>query len=212
MRFPFWRVLGVTVAMLAAAPAVAQERSAAAEPVIPPQVDRRKVTVPHIDASDIEVTAYFGMFSIENFGTSSVYGGRIAYHVTERMFLEGTYGLSTVSDEFYRERALPVFSSAEQDVSYYNVSIGYNLLPGESFLTKTWAMSSAFYVVAGIGSTKLADDSFSTMNFGFGYRVLLTDWFALHIDMRDHVFNSDLLGANQRTNNFELTTGVSVFF
>jgi len=184
------------------------------EQVIQPELERRDVKVPHINADDIELGFYSGILSMENFSAQSVKGARLAYHVTEDFFVEGAYARSTISDEFYRSRAFPItgFDQQEEDLTYYNLSLGYNVLPGEIFLGRRWAMASAFYVIGGIGTTKFAHESFATFNFGGGYRILLNDWFALHIDMRDYVFDSDLLGQNKRTNNFEATVGMTIFF
>jgi outer membrane beta-barrel protein len=186
----------------------------AQEQVIQPQLERRDVKVPHIKSNDIEVGYYSGILSMENFSAESVKGVRLAYHVTEDFFLEGAYARSTISDEFFRSRAFPItgFDSQEEDLTYYNLSLGFNVLPGEIFIGHRWAMASAFYIIGGIGTTTFANENYSTFNFGGGYRILLNDWFAVHIDMRDYVFDSDLLGQNKRTNNFEATVGLTVFF
>ena len=184
------------------------------EQVIQPQLERRDVKVPHINVDDIEVGFYRGILSIENFSAQTVTGLRLAYHVTEDFFIEGTGAKSTVSDEFFRSRAFPItgFDKQEEDLTYYNISIGYNVLPGEIFFGRRWAMASAFYIIGGIGTTKFAKESHATFNFGGGYRILLNDTFALHLDMRDHVFDSDLLGQNKRTNNFEAHVGLTAYF
>lgn len=186
----------------------------AQEQVIQPQLERREVTVPHINADDFEIGFYVGILNIENFNSETVTGLRLAYHVTEDFFIEGVAAQSTVSDEFFRSRAFPItgFDQQEEDLTYYNISLGYNVLPGEIFLGRRRAMASAFYVIAGIGTTKFAKENHATLNFGGGYRILLNDWLALHLDMRDHVFDSDLLGANKRTHNFETHLGLTVFF
>lgn len=205
-----------TLVLTMSGPAHAQAPIQAATPeqVIQPQIDRRAITVPRIDVDDIEIGVFLGILSIENFGAKAVTGVRLAYHVTENLFVEGAYGSSTVSDEFYRDRAFPItgFQQAEEELTYYNISLGFNVLPGEIFIGKNWAMASAFYVIGGIGTTSFAQEKFPTFNFGVGYRILVNDWFALHFDMRDHVFDSDLLGKNQRTNNFETHIGATVFF
>jgi len=50
------------------------------------------------------------------------------------------------------------------------------------------------------------------VSFGGGYRVLPTDWMAVHIGVEDRVFQSSLLGVDKLTNNLEATIGASVFF
>src|SRR6202167_3932693 len=69
-------------------PVVVEEPQA--EPsIIEPQVTRREVKTPRIKAKDVELGAYFGALSIEDFGTNPLYGVRAAYHVSEDIFLEG---------------------------------------------------------------------------------------------------------------------------
>lgn len=192
------------------------------EQIIQPAVSRSQITVPKIDAYDFEVTVFQGMLSVENFGTNSVSGLRLAYHVTEDFFLEGTYGKSTISDRAFRDLGLALFPNPEENLTYYNVSLGAELFPGEVFLGRKRAMSSSVYLIGGVGNTDFvggtraggnrARESRFTYNFGIGIRLLPTDWLALRVDVRDHVFKSDLLGDNKTTNNFELTAGIAIFF
>ncbi len=62
-------------------------------------------------------------------------------------------------------------------------------------------MNSALYLLGGMGSTKFAGDQNFSVNFGAGYRLLPTDWLAVHIDVQDRVFRSDLLGTVKLLNN-----------
>jgi len=50
------------------------------------------------------------------------------------------------------------------------------------------------------------------VNGGFGYQLIMTDAFALRIDVRDHLFELDVLGSKELTNNFEGTIAVTWFF
>ena len=156
-----------------------------------PQVDRRDLEVPKFPSNDFEFGLYTGTFATQNFGSSWVYGAKIGYHITEDFFVEGVYGQTNVSDELFRQ-ILPggVFPKEKEKLSYYNLSIGYNLLPGEIFIGGRRARPSQFYLVAGVGSTKFADQRRPTVNVGFGYRVYLADWAALQLDLRhDPVFD-----------------------
>ena len=73
-------------------------------------------------------------------------------------------------------------------------------------------MTSSFYVVAGAGGTQFAGDKKFTVNFGGGYQVLPLDWLAVRIGVEDHLFQTDLLGAEKLTNNLEAVLGTTVFF
>lgn len=186
---------------------------AARAPVIQPEVDRRDVKIPHIDADDIELGAFAGVLSVEDFGSESLSGLRLAYHVTEDFFVEGVYGQSTVSDEQFRA-LLPagIFAQPRVDLDYWSVSIGYHFLPGEVFIGKKYAFGSGVYLIAGIGEIEFADISATLFSAGLGVRALPTDWLSVRVEMRDHIFDQDVLGRNKRTHNFEFTFGLSVYF
>ncbi len=181
--------------------------------VVVPQVDRRDIEKPKFPSNDFEVGLFTGTYATQNFGSSWVYGARIGYHITEDFFVEAAYGQTKVSDELFRQ-ILPggVFAQDREKLAYYNLSVGYNLLPGEIFLGGRRARPSQFYVVAGVGSTKFDQQRKPTFNAGFGYRVYLADWVALQLDLRDHIFSLDLLGKRQNTQNVELTGGLTVYF
>jgi outer membrane beta-barrel protein len=181
--------------------------------VVVPQVDRRDIEKPKFPSNDFEVGLFTGSYATQNFGSSWVYGARVGYHITEDFFVEGVYGQTKVSDELFRQ-ILPggIFLQDTEKLAYYNLSIGYNLFPGEIFIGGRRARPSQFYIVAGMGSTKFADQRKPTFNAGFGYRVYLADWAALQLDLRDHIFSLDLLGKRESTQNVELTGGLTFYF
>lgn len=203
----------------AAEQAITPEQEKAAEnapppKVIEPQVERRKVRVNKIKAEDVEIGGYYGALSVEDFGTNNVWGIRAAFHVTEDFFFEGDFGRSRAGKTSFETLGgnVQLLTDAERRFTYYSLSLGYNLLPGEVYIGRSLAMNSAFYLLGGIGSTKFAGDQRFSVNFGAGYRVLPTDWLAIHIDVQDHVFQSDLLGQDKLTNNFAAYLGATVFF
>jgi outer membrane beta-barrel protein len=202
----------VTLSMLTPATATAQSAESIPEPVIPAQVDRRNVHIPKIRANDIEFGAFTGILSVQDFGAESTSGLRLGYHVTEDYFLEGMYGRSTVSDQSFRQLGIPIFKTEVVDLTYYSLSVGYNLFPGEVFLGKNWAMTSAVYLVGGVGNVNFNSENHTTYNFGIGIRVLPVDWLSVRFEMRDLMFYSDLLGKNELKHNFEMTLGLGVYF
>lgn len=184
------------------------------ESVIEPELQRRTITEADIDSEDFEAGAYAGVMSIEDFGTNFVYGVRAAYHVTEDFFVEAAYGRTEADDTSYETLSggSRLLTDSERRLDYYNISLGYNLFPGETFIGSGHAFNTALYIIAGVGNTEFADDSHFTVNAGAGYRFLVTDWMALHVDVRDYIFNSDLLGNDKTTNNLEFTGGLTFFF
>jgi len=182
------------------------------EQVIQPEIDRRQVRIPRIDTEDFEIGVYTGILSVQDFGARPVYGARLVYHVAEDFFVEGMYGKSTVSDQALCNLGLCLFPSREEDLTYYGLSVGYNFLPGEIFIGRGNAMTSAVYLLGGVGNTSFLDEGYFTINVGMGIRVLPVDWLALHLTMRNHMFESDILGKNDIKHNFEMTLGLSVYF
>jgi outer membrane beta-barrel protein len=201
--------------VVADAAPLADESAPAQNPsVIEPEVERREVKKPKIDAENWEVGAYAGVLSIEDFGSNPVYGLRAAYHVTEDFFFEANVGQSTAGKTSFETIGgdVELLTPDERRFTYYNLSLGYNFLPGEVYLGRSTAMNSALYIIGGIGSTRFAGDQRFTLNFGAGYRVLPTDWLAIHIDVQNLMFQSDLLGEDKLTNNIGAWLGATVFF
>jgi outer membrane beta-barrel protein len=194
----------------------AEEAEAAAEPptVIEPQVERRKLKVPKIDAENFELGAFYGEISIEDFTAVPLTGVRADYHITEDFFFEAAAGKATGGKTSFETLSgnVQLLSDAERQFTYYNLSLGYNFLPGEIFIGRNLAMTSGLYLIGGIGSVKFAGDQHFTVNFGAGFRVLPTDWLAIHIGVQDLVFKSDLLGVDRLKNNLQAHIGASVFF
>jgi outer membrane beta-barrel protein len=184
------------------------------ESVIEPQLDRRTISEASIDSEDFEGGVFAGVMSIEDFGNNFVYGLRGAYHITEDFFVEAAYGRTEADKTSYETLSggANLLTDSQRKLDYYTVALGYNLFPGEVFIGKRHAFNTALYLIAGVGNTDFADDSHFTVNVGTGYRFLVNDWIALHIDVRDYIFKSDLLGSDKTTNNLELTGGLSFFF
>jgi outer membrane beta-barrel protein len=184
------------------------------QPIINPQVERREIRRPKIDTEDFELGVYGGILSIEDFESHAVYGGRLAYHLTEDFFLEATVGQSRAGRTSYEtlSGSAEILTDDERDYTYYALSAGWNALPGEVFIGKNRAYNTSFYLVAGIGSTRFAGDDLFTVSGGFGYRILPTDWMAIHFDVRDHVYDTDILGSKKIVNNLEAHLGLSIFF
>jgi outer membrane beta-barrel protein len=218
---PIVLIAAVAAASFIAAPAFAQGQTPspgqatkpANEQVVVPQVDRREVQPPTFPSNDFEVGAFIGTYAAQNFGSSVVYGLRVGYAITEDVFVQASYGSTQVSDDLFRQ-ILPggIFAGDTERLSYYNLSVGYNVLPGEVFIGAKRALASALYVLGGIGSTNFNDQTRQTINIGLGARVFLKDSFSLQVDVRDYIYSLDLLGKSENTQNLELTFGFSFFF
>lgn len=194
--------------MLLAAP-LAQ----AADPVIDPEVARREIKLPRLPNKDFDASLFAGTYATQNFGSAPVVGLKVGYHLSEDLFVQAAFGRTKVSDENFRQ-VLPggVFPNQKETLTYANLSLGWNLLPGEVFVGSGIAKASALYVIGGVGTTHFFEQRRQTLNLGFGYRVLLRDRLSVQVDLRDHLFSLDLLGKRQSTQNLEATLGLSLYF
>jgi outer membrane beta-barrel protein len=215
MRFQACSLLALCAAVvapvLAQTPAPAPTR--APDPVVVPQVERRELRPASYPSRDFAIGLMGGTYGTQNFGASGVAGVRLGYHITEDFFVDLTFGQTKVTDEVFRQ-VLPggVFGTTTQNLRYYAVSAGWNVLTGEAFFGRRTAKAFQSYLVAGAGSTDFAGQRKQTLHVGMGLRVLLNDRFAVQFDARDHLFPLDILGKRQNTHNLEFTTGLTVYF
>jgi len=182
--------------------------------VVQPEVKRQHIRVPRIRGSNFEIGGHYGVMSIEDFGSHPAYGLDLAYHMTEDLFLRAEVGRATGGLTSFETLGgnIRLLTEGERKFTYYDLGLGYNFLPGEAFFGRSRAMTSSFYIFGGAGATQFAGDKKFTVSVGGGYQVLPTDWLAVHIGFEDHMFQSDLLGADKLTNNMEAGLGVTVFF
>lgn len=208
LRLTLAALTATALVALAALPA-----HAADEPVVQPQVDRREVKLPKFPSNDFEVGLFGGLYSTQNFGSSFAGGARLAYHITEDFFVEASAGQTKVSDEAFR-RILPggIFTDNTETLIYSNFNVGMNVLPGEVFIGRNYAMPSQVFIVAGGGTTRFNGQRMQTLDFGVGVKVFLSDNWALRVDMRDNIFKLDLLGKSEMTHNVEINAGLSFLF
>jgi outer membrane beta-barrel protein len=220
-RRPHLLLLSVAVASgaLTAPGAYAQSQaeavggSAQAPQVVEPEVERRVVKPVAVPTENFEIGAWIGTASIEDFGAHMAFGSRIAYHVTEDIFAEVVVGATQAGKTSFElpTGAEQLLSDSQRDLTYYDISVGWNVLPGEVFFGANRAMPSALYVTMGAGNTRFAGDDRFTATVGAGVRLLVNHWLAVHVDARDRMFKTDLLGRSQVTQNLEFTISLTAF-
>lgn len=182
------------------------------EQVIKPQIERRNIKLPRIDTEDFEIGPLGGVYSMEGFGAHPLLGVRLDYHVSEDFFFEMVYAQTSINDDISRNFGVPLFVGGEETVEYYNLTLAYNLFPGEVFVASQLAFNSSIYVSAGVGVTSFAEEDRFTFNGGFGFRMLATDWLSIRFDVQDHIFESDILAEQKLTHNISFSGGLSLFF
>ncbi len=184
------------------------------KPVIEPEIERMNFEESRINPDNFEIIASVGTLSVEDFGVNLAYGAKLAYRVSENFFVDLSVGTSEAgesSSEILLPGA-PILSPEDRKYSYYLVNLGYDVFPGESFVTSNTTFNTALYVIAGAGNTTFAGADNFTFSWGFGYRVVASSFITAYMDVRNHSFNLDLFGSAKRTNNMEISLGVGFYF
>ncbi len=214
-----WKFLLVSIGlclteMMFASVVVAIEPMPAEELLIKPEVERKDMRLAKIDNESLEIGYYTGTMSFEDFGSNSVQGIFMSFHINEDVFLRASYGDTTIGKST-SEVSFPdteLFTDSQRKVTYYNVLVGYNLLPGEVYIGNELAFNTDLYFVVGSGVTKFADDNYATFVYGWGYRFLGADWLSFHLDVRSHSFTHYKFGYEKSVTNLEATIGMAIFF
>ena len=182
--------------------------------LIEPQIERVEFDESQIDAYDFEFAIYGGVLAIEDFDTNEVYGLKLGYHVSEDFFVQGSYGQSDTGETSYEKLTggAQLLSDSEREVEYYLIAIGFNLLPGEAFLTDSTTLNTVLYISGGMGVTEFAGDDRSTIALAVGYRTIFFDGFSVDVEMRDLIWDMDIFGEDETTHNIELTVALNIFF
>lgn len=182
--------------------------------IITPDIKRRTIKEDDLDSENFEMGAFFGLLSVEDFGANDVQGITFAYHVTEDIFVEAAYAVSKTEKTSYEllSGGVELLTEDQRDISYYNVSLGYNFLHGQVYISDKWSFNNHFYITLGGGNTDFAEKDYFTTTIGAGLRFYATDWLALDLSMRGHSFEHELFGETKRVTNLESRFGLSLFF
>ena len=137
----------------------AQPKDLELEPLVVREPERREVKVDEIDYGELRdrwrtAASSTSRTSVPN----AVYGVRAAYHVTEDFFVEGLYGRSELGETSFETLSgnVELLTDDDREFSYYNLSVGYNILPGEAFVGRKYAFRGGLYLIAGAGSSDFA--------------------------------------------------------
>ncbi|MBX2809007.1 MAG: outer membrane beta-barrel domain-containing protein [Cellvibrionaceae bacterium] len=187
--------------------------NSALDNIITPDLERRTITEDQLDKEDWEIGLFTGLFSIEDFGSNSLLGLRLAYHMTEALALALTYGATSAQQSSVEVlgAGITLLSDDQRQYTYYSAAIVYNILPGEVFIGNNTAFNNAFYISAGAGNTTFGNNDYYTLSVGGGLRFYLNDAIALHATVKDHIFDSDRI-TDKTTHNIETSLGLSFYF
>ncbi len=210
----FLSTLVLVAALIPSGRAAAQSDEEQESVLIEPQIERTEFDESMIDSDDFEIALYAGYLAVEDFNTDIVAGVKLGYHVTEDFFVQASYGLGKVGPTSFERLSggAPLLSDKEREVKYYLIALGFNLFPGEAFVTDSTTFNTVLYISGGVGSTTFAGDDRFTIAYAVGHRTLFADGFSLDIEMRDLIFEQDIFGTEEVTNNLEFSVSLNLFF
>ncbi|CBL46155.1 Hypothetical protein HDN1F_25720 [gamma proteobacterium HdN1] len=185
----------------------------AQEPGYEPQIIRTEFQEDAIDSENFEVGAFFGQMATERLGTNNMLGLGLAWHASEDFFFELSASRIAIQSSKLRDMASEVGEtlSGSDTLTRYDLSLGWNVLPGELFIGKGRTLNTAVYLIGGLGSVDYLDDRQAAFHAGAGYRILLNDWLSFRIDSRASIFDGNSAEGG-RTKNLEMRAGLSAFF
>ena len=204
----------ITLHSTSALSAVPTHDADAFKPIIEPDIKRTVFDESKIESTDFEIIGTVGILSVEDFGANAVAAIKLGYHVTDNFFIGAEIAKSRAGKTSFEtlSGSPPILADDELDITYYLLTVGYNILPGEAFVSNNITYNTSFYVTGGLGSTQFAGDTRFTTSLGVGYRVLISNYLSIYTDMSSNFFNLDVLGEDKNTINLQFTVGLGYYF
>ena len=177
-----------------------------------PNIERREVVTPGIDSENFEISSFVSLISVQDFGVEPQFGLRLAYHIHEDFFVEGSIAQTDVGASS-TERANNALAFDERRYTDYHLSTGWNFLHGYSTFGDRRVVHNT-YLIGGAGITNFADQNNFTTHFGLGQRLLLNDTLAIRLEGKNYMvsYDSPLQGSTSTQHNIALSLGLSLFF
>lgn len=169
---------------------------------------------PDINVDDFEIILATGFLSIENFGVDNAVLLNVNYHVNEAFFIQLGLVLAEASETSFEVLTgnASLLTKSEREFKSYYIDVGYNLFPGEGFFSQNHTYSTDYYLIAGIGSTDFAGNENFTYNYGAGFRIAISESLTVTSEFRNYVFDIDVFGSDESTDNLSFTLGIGVVF
>lgn len=181
-------------------------------------------------ARRVEIAPFFGYVSNDPWTTGYIPGGAVTYHMTERTALDFTAGYGIYADKTLVAQVVNETGNRPRVISrpLYFVTGNYAWAPiyGKLNLLGEFVLHYDLFVVGGVGVAGdqievnrrtsggaveqiISTQVFPVIDFGFGQRFFLNDWFALRIDVRPYVFLEFIDGQLDPNTDTQIAFGAS---
>ena len=148
--------------------------------------------------------------------TSASYyaGGAYTFHLSEDLALEASFGFARTRSALVRLVEQRFATDLVRDDAPTFVYAGH-LLWTLAYGKLRWFHSRIsrfdFYLALGGGITDNRTARGPTASAGLGFKFYPTSWLGVRLDLRDQLFNQELLGTSRLVNNVVIASGLSVF-
>lgn len=186
--------------------------------LIEPNIERSPNGYPDFKNSRFDIIPFVGGYKLDGFNTEALQGIKIGIYPHRRFFIAINYGLSEIDESVRTDLGfLPLLTDTK--LSYYDLSLGINLLPSQLHfrLYGRRAINTDVYLAAGLGKINIAstdnnniDDSI--INLDLGLRLALAKWLCLHASVKNHIMEESLLDPNTSAQNLSYNLGLGVYF
>jgi outer membrane beta-barrel protein len=164
-----------------------------------------------------EFSGFGGWYAADLYSSTWTAGGAYTFHFSEDLGLEASYAYtrfrSAVTDSYERRYPnIQVLNRADQPTNLYFGHLIWTFAYGKLRWMGGGISRFDFNFAFGGGVT---DDSSSrglTASAGIGTKFFFGKWFALRMDVRDHVLREVLVGDEHLANDVIVTLGASIFF
>jgi outer membrane beta-barrel protein len=161
-----------------------------------------------------ELSAMGGLYAADLLSSSYLLQAAYAFHFTEDLALEAEFGYTRAESD--------LVEIVEDDTSFTAVRLDTPVYLYQGHLLWTIAYGKLrwfsggisrfdIHVALGGGVTDNQSSEGLTFSGGLGLKLFFGSWFALRIDVRDHVLRQELIGSSEIVNNLTATLGASVF-
>jgi outer membrane beta-barrel protein len=161
-----------------------------------------------------EISLMGGLYAADLFSSSWVASGAYSFHITESLGLEASVGYtrtrSEIVDIIEQDRGVELFNN-DAATWLYQGHVLWSLAYGKLRWFGSGISRFDFYVSLGGGITDNQTASGLTASIGPGIKFYVGEWFAIRMDLRNHILQQELLGESTIVQNLMATMGASMF-
>jgi outer membrane beta-barrel protein len=167
-----------------------------------------------IKAARHELTVQGGYYVSDLLDGTFVVGAAYTYHLTEDVGIEASFGYSqvrsSVAAQLERDRGVTVLPKEDRVLLAFT-DLVWSPVHGKMRVFADSILHFDIYGAAGVGLIDNATSFGAAGQLGIGSKIFLSKSWAIRLDVRDHLYQQQILAVRQFVQDFSLTLGVSVF-